>query len=111
MSWLIPRRRPCREMLDDLDLAPEEMARSLRDLELVNGKWGGSRALDRYLLPQIRAARHDHFALPARLRRAGARATVVGVDIQWRHLAAGRASGDPRPPALAADAFSLPLPA
>src|ERR1700731_4666584 len=63
MSWLIPRRRPCREMLDDLDLAPEEMARSLRDLELVNGKWGGSRALDRYLLPLIRAARQDHFVI------------------------------------------------
>lgn len=124
MSWLIPRRRPCREMLDDWDLAPEEMARSLRDLELVNGKWGGSRALDRYLLPRIRAARQDHFVLldvgagsgavartlARRISRAGRRATVVGVDIQWRHLAAGRASGDRRLPALAADAFSLPLP-
>jgi SAM-dependent methyltransferase len=111
-------------MLDDRDLASEEMARSLRDLELVNGKWGGSRALDRYLLPQIRAARQDHFVLldvgagsgavartlARRISGAGRRATVVGVDIQWRHLAAGRASGDRRLPALAADAFSLPLP-
>ena len=41
----------------------------------------------------------------------GGRARVVALDLQWRHLAAGRAlCGPARPPAVGADAFRLPFP-
>lgn len=123
MSLLIPRRRPTREILDDAQLASEEMARSLRDLDLVNEKWGGARALERHLLtamapPGERLVVLDVGAgsgsvaqnLASRIARAGRGARLVAVDLQWRHLVAGRASRGPGVAALAADAFSLPLP-
>ncbi|MFN2633605.1 MAG: hypothetical protein ABR610_09340, partial [Thermoanaerobaculia bacterium] len=107
MSFLVPVRRPAREILDDENLAPEEMARSLRDLDRVNRSWGGSKALERHLLSRMTAARGEPIlvldvgagsggvtrTLGRRLARAGHRATVVALDLQWRHLAAGRASG------------------
>ena len=123
MSLLVPARRPAREILDDAALPAEEMARSLRDLDLVNEKWGGSKALETHLLSRISGTREEKIvlldvgagsgavarALGRRLARAGHRSTVVAVDLQWRHLAAGRASRGKDVAALAADAFSLPL--
>jgi SAM-dependent methyltransferase len=47
--------------------------------------------------------------LQQRLRAAGHRATVVAVDIQWRHLAAGRSGAAEAGASLTANAFSLPL--
>ncbi|MEP7132545.1 MAG: methyltransferase domain-containing protein [Acidobacteriota bacterium] len=123
MSVLVPARRPAREILDDVTLPAEEMARSLRDLELVNEKWGGSKAIETHLLSRMSGGREERVvvldvgagsgavtrALVRRLARAGHRATVVAVDLQWRHLAAGRAWRGGDLSALAADAFALPL--
>jgi SAM-dependent methyltransferase len=121
---LIPARRPSRERLDDPDLPSDEMARSLRDIDLVNRRWGGSRAVARHLLERLppRGASRIRILdvgagsggvsrrLAVELRTAGHEALVVASDLQWRHLAAGR-----RPPgplaAAAADAFGLPFPA
>lgn len=100
------------------------MARSLRDLELVNRWWGGARALDRWLLARVAEARGpgpfravDVGAgsggvarrVARRLSAAGHRATVVATDLQWRHLAAGRAFHTARIPGVAADGFRLPF--
>jgi SAM-dependent methyltransferase len=132
MSLLVPARRPVREMLDDESLSADEMARSLKDLELVNEKWGGGDALVDHLLRGMRAAdgagsdRASPFVVldvgagsggVARriARRAagdGFRATVVAMDLQWRHLASGRlrhASTSTLALPLAADAFALPF--
>ncbi len=123
MSLLVPPRRPAREILDDVALPADDMARSLRDLDLVNRKWGGSKALETHLLSRMAVTGAEKIvvldvgagsgavarALADRLTRGGHRATVVAVDLQWRHLAAGRASQGRDAPALAADAFSLPL--
>ncbi len=106
-----------------MSLPADEMARSLRDLELVNRTWGGSRAVENHILPRMRAAGADRYVvldvgagsgtvarrLARRIEAEGHRAIVVAVDLQWRHLAAGRFSGGRRLPALAADAFTLPL--
>jgi SAM-dependent methyltransferase len=134
MSLLVPARRPVREMLDDETLPADDMARSLRDLELVNTRWGGSGALSEHLLRGMRAVRGAARGAAAvdtpgspflvldvgagsggvskdierRAEREGQRAVVIAMDLQWRHLAAGRVSnGTTR--ALAADALALPL--
>ena len=123
MSLLVPPRRPAREILDDPRLPADEMERSLRDLALVNRRWGGSGALARLLVRRLeerggrRARLLDVGAgsgdvsrrLAARLHRAGFEATVVGVDLQWRHLAAGRRISATPLPAAAADGFRLPF--
>jgi len=100
------------------------MSRSLRDLALVNRRWGGSRALERYLLPRLREAHLPSVRLLdvgagsgdvsrrlARiLRKVGFDATVVAVDLQWRHLAAGRRMFSNEPlSCAAADGFRLPF--
>lgn len=121
---LIPARRPSRERLDDPDLPSEEMARSLQDIDLVNRRWGGSRAVARHLLEQLRprgaspvrildvGAGSGDVArrLAEQLREAGHEARVVAADLQWRHLAAGRRLSQVPLPAAAADAFGLPFP-
>lgn len=122
---LLPHRRPSRELLDDPDLPAEEMARSLEDLNFVNRVWGNGRLLARRLASRLRSSKASHSMildigagtaavsreLAARLARAGIRASVVPVDLQWRHLAAGRyLHGPERSPAIAADAFALPFP-
>jgi SAM-dependent methyltransferase len=122
---LLRYRRPSRELLDDPELPAEEMARSLQDLDLVNRVWGNGRVLARRLVSRLRSRKASHSTildigagtaavsreLAARLTRAGIRASVVAVDLQWRHLAAGRSChGSARLPATAADAFSLPFP-
>lgn len=125
MNLLLPRRRPSREILDKTDLAPKEMMRSLEDLDFVNRFWGNARVLARRIEPELRCSRPSRFTildvgagaatlsrdLEERLGRAGTLVSVVAVDLQWRHLVAGRARFcDGRAPAVAADAFDLPFP-
>ena len=54
MSLLVPPRRPSHEILDETDLDPDEMARSLEDLELVNTALGSARLLEERMADQIR---------------------------------------------------------
>jgi SAM-dependent methyltransferase len=107
VSPLVPPRRPTRERLDDPDLPPEEMRRSLEDLDLVNRRWGASRALEQHLLARAKALGRTRISildvgagsgdvawrLVHRLREAGLAARVVATDLQWRHLAVGRLTG------------------
>ncbi len=124
MSLLVPPRRPTRELLDDPGLPSDQMRLSLEDIDLVHRQWGGSRALVRYLAPRIRALGRPASILDvgagsgmvarrlkASLSKAGVAAEVVALDLQWRHLAAGRGlrAGEAAPPGLAADAFLLPF--
>lgn len=124
MSWLVPPRRPSRELLDDPDLPSVEMRRSLEDIDLVHRRWGGSRALVRHLAPRLRALGRPSSILDvgagsatvarrlrASLSGAEGKVQVVALDVQWRHLVAGR-SFPPREsvPLVGADAFRLPFP-
>jgi len=107
VSPFIPPRRPSRERLDDPDLPVEEVRRSLEDLDLVNRRWGASRALERHLIERARALGRSHISildvgagtgavawrLARRLREAGLVVRVVAMDLQWRHLAIGRSTG------------------
>jgi ubiquinone/menaquinone biosynthesis C-methylase UbiE len=124
MSLLVPPRRPSQEILDDTDLAPNEMARSLEDLELVNTALGSARLLGERMAGHIRldggsrATILDVGAgsasvarqLERRLERQDLKARVIATDLQWRHLAVGRAGGGREFPCVAADVFSLPFP-
>lgn len=129
MSLLVPPRRPAAERLDDPTLPSGEMRRSLEDIRLVNRRWGGSGALARFLLGRLDAGTRPRILdvgagsgdvarrLEASLRRAGRDARVFALDLQWRHLIAGRAmaraerdGGAPGPDAsVAANAFRLPF--
>jgi ubiquinone/menaquinone biosynthesis C-methylase UbiE len=124
VSLLVPRRRPSAEALDDARLSSEEMARSLRDLALVNRWWGGFGALWRHLRARIEPAGSRRARLldvgsgsgdvarrlRRRLTRADLAVSAVASDVQWRHLAAGRRIGGADPlPAVAADGFRLPF--
>jgi ubiquinone/menaquinone biosynthesis C-methylase UbiE len=124
MSLLVPPRRPSREILDETDLAPDEMARSLEDLELVNTALGSARLLEERMANHIRLDGGSRAtildvgagsasvarALERRLERQGLTARVIATDLQWRHLAVGRARDGREFPAAAADVFSLPFP-
>jgi SAM-dependent methyltransferase len=126
----VQARRPSREMLDDPSLPLAEVRRNLEDLRAVNAHWGGARALERHLSERLRAlgdpaarildvgaGSGDVAArLQSALRGRGHRARVVALDLQWRHLRAGRAMASPgsdpaagEVPALAGDAFRLPF--
>ena len=124
MSFFVPARRPSREILDETDLPPEEMARSLADLELVNTALGSARLLEKRLADPIRSGGGAPATildvgsgsagvardLARRLEHQGLTARVIATDLQWRHLAVGRArAGGRKLPAAAADVFSLPL--
>ena len=121
MSWLTPPRRPGRELLDDPSLPPHEMAANLAELSRIDRVWGGSRALSRWLLGRSNGSRRivvlDLGAgsgvaagrLSRNLSRAGLGSTVVALDLQWRHLAAGRGTRREDVKAVAADALRLPL--
>lgn len=127
MSLLVPPRRPSHEALDEPDLPSEEMSQSLEDLELVNRSLRSSRLLANRLLslgegsdawrPTILdvGAGSGGVArdLAAGLAQHGNLATVIALDLQWRHLASGRArsNGQPPLPSTAANVFSLPFPA
>jgi ubiquinone/menaquinone biosynthesis C-methylase UbiE len=117
----VPPRRPSEEALDDEGLPCEEMARSLRDLSIVNHRWGGDRALRRLLEATLSAGPEEPRLLDVgagsgdivrrlsrRFRRRGLETFAAAVDLQWRHLVAGRRSGDVLP-AAAADGFRLPF--
>jgi ubiquinone/menaquinone biosynthesis C-methylase UbiE len=100
------------------------MQRSLRDLENLNRRWGASRVLEKFLLPRMLAQGSASSllfdvgagsgavarSLSRRLAAAGLPARVVAVDLQWRHLAAGRTFDGNSAASLAADAFRLPFP-
>jgi ubiquinone/menaquinone biosynthesis C-methylase UbiE len=123
MSLLVPARRPSRELLDDPTLPADEMRRSLADIDLVHRRWGADRALVRYLAPRLRPLGRPARILDvgagsgsvaARLRRdlsgSGFPPQLVALDLQWRHLAAGRGlCGGSQPAAVGADAFRLPF--
>ena len=126
MSFWIPPRRPSPELLDDPALPLDEMRLNLEDLRAVNAHWGGARALERHLSQRIRALPEGPVRildvgagsgdvaarLQKRLRGRGQRATVVALDLQWRHLRAGR-DMVPAPVrvslAVAGDGFRLPF--
>jgi ubiquinone/menaquinone biosynthesis C-methylase UbiE len=120
VSFLVPPRQPSHEILDDDALPAEEMARSLRDLERVQRAWGAARALARWLAPQIAPGTRPVLVdvgagsgavtrdLGRRLADESRPVSVIAVDLQWRHLAAGRRHARAAASA-AADAFSLPF--
>jgi len=120
VSLLVPERRPSHEMLDDKNLPADEMARSLRDLDLVQRAWGAARALADWLVPRIAPGERPVVVdvgagsaavtreLGRRLAQAGRPAAAIAVDLQWRHLAAGRRR-ERHVPSATADAFSLPF--
>ena len=125
MSLFVPVRRPSREILDETDLPPEEMALSLTDLELVNSALGSARLLGKRLAAPLVSAGGAPATildvgagsagvardLARRLAHRGLAARVIATDLQWRHLAVGRArAGGRRLSAAAADVFSLPFP-
>ena len=99
------------------------MRRNLEDLRLVNLHWGGSRALERHVRSRVDALGDRPIRIldvgagsgdvASRLQRdlrvARCNATVVALDLQWRHLRAGRLMSHPPPAAVTADAFRLPF--
>jgi SAM-dependent methyltransferase len=130
----IQPRRPSREWLDEPSLVPlSDVRRNLEDLRSIH-TWGGARVLERHLSDRLRALGSPERAEAVRildvgagsgdvagrlqkgLRDRGHRATVVALELRWRHLRAGRAMAEaaaatPRPvaPAAAGDAFRLPF--
>lgn len=124
MSLFVPPRRPSRELLDDTRVSSNEMLRSLRDLALVNRRWGGSRALERHLLAHARRSGSRRISildvgagagdvcrrLSGALGHGGIEVVAVALDLQWRHIAAGRRMNPGGLGAgVAADGFRLPF--
>jgi ubiquinone/menaquinone biosynthesis C-methylase UbiE len=124
VSLLVPPRDPTRELLDDPSLPDSEMRLSLEDIDRVHRHWRGSRALARYLAPRLgvpgrplsildvgAGSASVARGLRASLSNGGGELRVTALDVQWRHLAAGRVSAGPDSVALvAANAFRLPFP-
>lgn len=122
MSWLVPPRRPGHELLDDPTLAPDEMARNLAELARIDRFWRGSSALARWLVERSSVPGRIRIldlgagsAVPSgrlsrELAKAGLTSSVVALDLQWRHLAAGRGARGRQVRPVAADALHLPLP-
>lgn len=123
MSLLVPPRRPSVEILDDPAISWEEMSLSLEDLSLVNRWLGSARALEGFLVGEMRrlgvtrpvlldvgAGSADVARrLADSLARAGRPGRVLACDVQWRHLVAGRRMAGDRFPSICADAFALPF--
>ena len=123
MSLLVPPRRPSVEILDDPAISWEEMSLSLEDLSLVNRWLGSARALEGFLVGEMRrlgvtrpvlldvgAGSADVARrLANSLARAGRPGRVLACDVQWRHLVAGRRMAGDRFPSICADAFALPF--
>jgi SAM-dependent methyltransferase len=124
LSLLVPPRRPSDEILDDPDISSEEMFLSLQDLALLHRWWGSARALERFLVGEIRRLRVERPVvldvgagsgdvsrrLSRSLARAGHPAQLLACDLQWRHLVAGRRLERGAFPSVCADAFALPFP-
>jgi len=123
MSFLVPARRPSKELLDDPDFPAEDLPLYFDDLELVDRLWGNSRLLAGHLEKNLKSqdgvpltvldvgagSGHVSSEIAARLRRRGRSARVVALDIHWSHLAAGRAHDGAGTARAAADAFELPF--
>ena len=123
MSFLVPPRRPSRERLDDPSLPADEMRRNLEDLGEIGRRWGATRDLARHVAGRARAlglgrirvldvgagSGEGAAALRRELVRTGVAAEVLALDLQWRHLAAGRLIDSERPPAVSADGFRMPF--
>ena len=123
MSLFVPPRRPSEEILDDPAISSEEMIRSLADLSFVNRWLGSARALEGFLIREMRrldvarpilldvgAGSADVSRRLARsLARAGRPARVLACDVQWRHLVAGRRVAGDDFPSVCMDAFALPF--
>jgi ubiquinone/menaquinone biosynthesis C-methylase UbiE len=124
LSLLVPPRRPSHEFLDDPNIPPEDMLLSLQDLSLVHRWWGSGRALERFLVAEIRRSRVERPVvldvgagsgdiarhLSRSLARAGHPARLLACDLQWRHMVAGRRLARDAFPSVCADAFVLPFP-
>ena len=136
MGLFVQPRRPSREWLDEPSLVPlADVRRNLEDLRSVH-TWGGARVLERHLSDRLHALGSPERAEAIRildvgagsgdvagrlqqgLRHRGHRATVVALELRWRHLRAGRAMAEaaeatpraaPPAPAVAGDAFRLPF--
>jgi hypothetical protein len=123
VNLFVPARTPSHEILDDPNISQEEMYLSLQDLSLLHRWWGSARALERFLVGEMRrlgvrrpvlldvgAGSADVSRRLARsLARAGHPTTVFASDVQWRHLVAGRRMASDSFPGLCADAFALPF--
>ena len=123
MSLFVPPRRPSEEILDDPAISSEEMIRSLADLSFVNRWLGSARALEGFLIREMRrldvarpilldvgAGSADVSRRLARsLARAGRPARVLACDVQWRHLVAGRRVAGDDFPSVCMDACALPF--
>jgi len=115
---LTPARVAADELLDEHDAAEEEMTRSLRDLRRFNSLAGGTRA---YLAMLSRLVpKHDVRSvildlgtgtsdLLEAVKRRWRQTTVIGLDMNIRHLEYGRALGSEPIGRLAGDAFHLPF--
>jgi SAM-dependent methyltransferase len=112
--------------MDQPDVNPEELARSLADLRAVNRWLGGTRAVLRHLdslfagrppgprriLDVATGSADVPLAIVRRARRRGHAAAVVATDLHptTLELARAHAAGEPAVRVEAADALSLPYP-
>ncbi len=117
MGLLVPERSPSRELLDG-DVAADDAAESLADIEWIHRRLGGRLLVRRHVLPLLAAipsrtpslldvgagTGHVGRDLAARLLRRGRTLRVVDLDRQAAHAALA-------PPRSAAvgDAFRIPL--
>jgi len=124
VSFLVPARRPQREMLDDAVLPIEEVERSLADIRWVNRFWGGHRVARCAVLGAILSAARPQtlldlgsgstdvpIVLARKASRRGVRLTPFCLDLQVAHLAAARRLyGGAAPALVAGDARRTPFP-
>ncbi len=123
MSFLVPERRPQREMLDGAGVPAEEIERSLADIRWINRFWGGHRVARSAVLGAIVAAARPQtlldlgsgstdvpIVLARKAARLGVRLDVCSLDVQVAHLAAARRLfGAAAPPLVAGDAKNTPF--
>ena len=124
MSFLVPARRPQRELLDGAGVPMEEVERSLADIRWVNRFWGGHRVARSAVLGAIVAAGRPQslldlgsgstdvpIVLARKAARRGVRLSVFSLDVQVAHLAtARRLYGAATPGLVAGDARRTPFP-
>jgi SAM-dependent methyltransferase len=124
VSFLVPDRRPQREMLDDAVLPIEEVERSLADIRWINRFWGGHRVARSAVLGAILSAARPQtlldlgsgstdvpIDLARKASRRGVRLVPYGLDLQVAHLATARGLyGNAAPSLVAGDAKRTPFP-